>query len=195
MDGGHPRERMASPGGLPCDATRAGRRREALRRRDRLVEDECVERGWLLREGLPQHPGPRAGRNDRPGGCTRRPRPPADAARRDPDEHGEPIGTRIFIPEEIYPQVNGVAPDLIVHFGNLLWRSVGTIGGDEGIHVFENDTGPDDANHAQQGLFVMVAPGVEPGRRDDALLLDIAPTALTLLGLPVPEPMRGKSLV
>jgi predicted AlkP superfamily phosphohydrolase/phosphomutase len=112
-----------------------------------------------------------------------------------PDERGQPIGTRVFIPEELYPQVNGIAPDLIVHFGDLLWRSVGTIGGDEGIHVFENDTGPDDANHAQQGLFVMVAPGVVPGRRDDATLLDIAPTVMTLLGLDVPDTMRGSNLL
>ncbi len=112
-----------------------------------------------------------------------------------PDEQGNPIGTRVFVPEELYPQVNGIAPDLIVHFGDLLWRSVGTIGGDEGIHVFENDTGPDDANHAQQGLFVIKAPGLEPGARDGASLLDIAPTAMTLLGLPVPGTMRGSSLL
>ncbi|MFN8222137.1 MAG: alkaline phosphatase family protein [Gaiellales bacterium] len=112
-----------------------------------------------------------------------------------PDDRGEPLGTRVFVPEELYPQVNGVAPDLIVHFGDLRWRSVGTIGGDDGIHVFENDTGPDDANHAQDGLFVLVAPGVEPGPREGAQLLDVAPTALTLLGIPVPAAMRGTSLL
>ncbi len=111
------------------------------------------------------------------------------------DEHGRPLGTKVFVPDEVYPQVNGVAPDLIVHFGDLLWRSVGTVGGDDGIRVFENDTGPDDANHAQQGMFVLVAPGVAPGRREDAHLLDIAPTALELLGLPVPASMRGTSLL
>jgi predicted AlkP superfamily phosphohydrolase/phosphomutase len=88
-----------------------------------------------------------------------------------------------------------VAPDLIVHFGDLLWRSVGTVGGDEGIHTFENDTGPDDANHAQEGLFVLVAPGVAPGEHAGAQLLDIAPTVLELLGLDVPASMRGESLL
>ena len=112
-----------------------------------------------------------------------------------PDETGAPLGTRVFVPEELYPEVTGVAPDLIVHFGDLRWRSVGTIGGDDGIHVFENDTGPDDANHAQEGLFVLVAPGLEPGPRDGAQLLDVAPTALELLGLPVPSTMRGTSLL
>jgi predicted AlkP superfamily phosphohydrolase/phosphomutase len=112
-----------------------------------------------------------------------------------PDENGKPLGTRVHIPEETYEQVNGVAPDLIVHFGDLLWRSVGTVGGDEGIHTFENDTGPDDANHAQDGLFVLVAPGVAPGEREGAHLLDVAPTALELLGLDVPASMRGSSLL
>jgi predicted AlkP superfamily phosphohydrolase/phosphomutase len=112
-----------------------------------------------------------------------------------PDEIGDPLGTRVFKPDEVYPQVSGVAPDLIVHFGDLLWRSVGTVGGDEGVHTFENDTGPDDANHAQQGLFVLTAPGVASGRREGAHLLDVAPTALELMGLDVPASMRGASLL
>ncbi len=60
--------------------------------------------------------------------------------------------------------MNGVAPDLIVVFGDLLWRSVATIGGDEGVHTLENDTGPDDANHAQDGMIVAAGAGVERAR-------------------------------
>jgi predicted AlkP superfamily phosphohydrolase/phosphomutase len=112
-----------------------------------------------------------------------------------PDESGEPLATRVHVPERVYPEVRGVAPDLIVHFGDLLWRSVGTVGGDEGIHTFENDTGPDDANHAQEGLFVLAGPGVSPGPAEGAHLLDVAPTVLQLLGLDVPASMRGTSLL
>jgi predicted AlkP superfamily phosphohydrolase/phosphomutase len=112
-----------------------------------------------------------------------------------PDENGNPIDTRVYRPEELYDRVEGVAPDLIVHFGDLYWRAVGTIGGDEGIHTFENDTGPDDANHAQDGLLILAAPGIEPGPREGMHLLDVAPTVLELLGLPVPESMRGTSLL
>jgi predicted AlkP superfamily phosphohydrolase/phosphomutase len=112
-----------------------------------------------------------------------------------PDENGNPIGTKVFKPEEVYPEVNGVAPDLIVHFGDLLWRSIGTIGGDGGIHTFENDTGPDDANHAQQGILIMAGPGVTPGEREGMHLLDVAPTVLSLLDIAVPESMRGTSLL
>ena len=112
-----------------------------------------------------------------------------------PDENGDPIGTRVYKPEELYDQVVGVAPDLIVHFGDLLWRAVGTIGGDEGIHTFENDTGPDDANHAQEGLLIMAGPGIPVGPREGMHLLDVAPTVLELLGLDVPASMRGQSLL
>ncbi len=113
-----------------------------------------------------------------------------------PDEEGRPIGTKVFKPESIYPEVNGIAPDLIVHFGDLLWRSVGTVGGGEGIHTFENDTGPDDANHAQEGMLIMAGPGIpSTGLRDGMHLLDVAPTVLELLDVPAPDGLRGTSLL
>ncbi len=112
-----------------------------------------------------------------------------------PDEHGRPIGTVVHKPDDVYPKVTGVAPDLIVHFGDLYWRSVGTVGGDEGIQTFENDTGPDDANHAQDGLYIVSGPGIEAGGRRDSHLLDIAPTVLDVLGIPTPPAMRGESML
>jgi predicted AlkP superfamily phosphohydrolase/phosphomutase len=111
-----------------------------------------------------------------------------------PDDRGNPMGTAVYKPEEVYPDVQGVAPDLIVIFGDLYWRSVGTIGGDEGVHTFENDTGPDDANHAQDGLYVVAGPGIAARGEADAHLLDIAPTVLDLLGIEQPAGMRGTSL-
>jgi predicted AlkP superfamily phosphohydrolase/phosphomutase len=112
-----------------------------------------------------------------------------------PDDRGLPMATKVFRPEDVYPEIKGIAPDLIVHFGDLYWRAVGTVGGDEGLYTFDNDTGPDDANHAQHGMFILRAPGVEPGLREGAHLLDVAPTVLELLGQPVPAAMRGASLL
>ena len=74
------------------------------------------------------------------------------------DERGTPIGSRAFRPEDIYRDVRGVAPDLIVYFGDLRWRSVGAVGM-PGIHTFENDTGPDEANHDWYGIFVLSSAG------------------------------------
>ncbi len=81
----------------------------------------------------------------------------ADRIRSIPDHEDRPIGTRVHTAEEMYRSVNGVPPDLMVYFGDLLWRSVGTLGYD-GIHTFENDTGPDDCNHAPNGLFILHDP-------------------------------------
>jgi predicted AlkP superfamily phosphohydrolase/phosphomutase len=112
-----------------------------------------------------------------------------------PDDRGNPMGTHVYKPEDVYEQVSGVAPDLIVLFGDLLWRSVGTVGGEDGVHTFENDTGPDDANHAQDGLFIASGPGIARGRTIAAHLLDIGPTVAELLGIDPPAAMRGRSLV
>ena len=130
------------------------------------------------------------------GGFRAGPRRARRAAGRDPRPGGEPLATRVYKPEEVYEEVNGVAPDLLVYFDDLAWRAVGTIGGEDGIHTFENDTGPDDANHAQDGLLIMAGPGVEPGQAESMMsLLDVAPTVLELLGLePLPS-MRGASLL
>ncbi len=111
-----------------------------------------------------------------------------------PDDQGRPLATRVLKPEEIYPETNGIAPDLIVIFGDLYWRCVATVGGADGIHTFENDTGPDDANHAQDGIFIAAGAGIDAVGRVDGHLLDVAPTVLDLLGLDIPAEMRGTSL-
>jgi predicted AlkP superfamily phosphohydrolase/phosphomutase len=110
------------------------------------------------------------------------------------DENGSPIGTVAHRPEELYDKRNGVVPDLMVYFGDLYWRSIGQVG-TGAIHVFENDTGPDDANHAHEGMYVLVADGVEPGPGEERQIVDIAPTLLRLLDEPVPAEMEGASIV
>jgi predicted AlkP superfamily phosphohydrolase/phosphomutase len=108
---------------------------------------------------------------------------------------GKPLGTLVFKPDEIYQRVRNVAPDLIVHFGALAWRSIGGVGY-PGIHILENDTGPDDCNHAQFGSFLLASSN-NPlrGEITGARLLDIAPTLLQLGGYDVPSSMQGRSLV
>lgn len=111
------------------------------------------------------------------------------------DPHGRPLGSRAYRPEEIYREVRGVAPDLIVYFGDLYWRSVGSVGMDA-LYTYENDTGPDDANHAQDGIFIASGPGIESGKQLEGLsLLDVGPTLLDLFGIPAAPYMRGKVAV
>lgn len=110
------------------------------------------------------------------------------------DHNGQRMGNRCYKPEAIYDRVNRIAPDLIVIFGNLRWRSVGQVGSDS-VYTFENDTGPDDANHAQQGMYIMCHPSLPArGRVDGPTLYDVAPTILTQLGMDVPADMKGKPL-
>ncbi len=108
-----------------------------------------------------------------------------------PGPDGRPIGTRAHRPEDLWSQRRGIAPDLVVYFGDLAWRSNGTVGGDR-YWTFQNDTGPDDANHDRYGVCILSGPDVVPGRSDDLHILDIAPTVLRLFELPGVDGMQGR---
>ena len=111
------------------------------------------------------------------------------------DEDGRNINTRCFKPEEIYREVNNIPPDLVVYLGDLDWRSAGSVGVGS-IYLYENDTGPDDANHAEDGIFIWRPPaGLQAKRQDTYSIYDIAPTILRFLGLEVPPEMIGQSLI
>ncbi len=111
------------------------------------------------------------------------------------DDRGRAMKTRVFRPEEIYRDLRNIPPDLIVYFDDLYWRSVGSVGHGT-IHVQENDTGPDDCNHAQLGAFILAASNCPlTGEVHGARLLDIAPTLLELGGYDLPPTMQGRSLV
>jgi predicted AlkP superfamily phosphohydrolase/phosphomutase len=112
-----------------------------------------------------------------------------------PDENGRPIGTACKRPQDLYKRVSGIAPDLLAYFGQLRWRSVGTVG-QKSVHTFENDTGPDDANHAEHGIFVLAGPDIPAaGMLEGRQLMDIAPTVLELFGIDVPNDMQGVSIL
>jgi predicted AlkP superfamily phosphohydrolase/phosphomutase len=111
------------------------------------------------------------------------------------DDTGKSMGTRVFRPDEIYQDVRNIAPDLLVHFGDLAWRAIGGVGYPS-VYVQENDTGPDDCNHAQFGAFVLASSNSPiQGEIDGAHLLDLAPTLLELAGYDTPPSMQGSSLV
>jgi predicted AlkP superfamily phosphohydrolase/phosphomutase len=108
------------------------------------------------------------------------------------DDQGINIGTKVFRPEEVYSEARRIPPDLIVYFGNLSWRSVGSIGLGS-ILTFENDTGPDDANHDTHGIFMMAGPEVrKAGHQEGMRIVDVAPTVLNLMGIEVPGDMEGR---
>ncbi len=66
---------------------------------------------------------------------------------------GEALINIVLKPDEIYRESNGIPPDLLAYIDDLNWRAIGTVGHGS-IYADENDTGPDDANHDCQGVFV-----------------------------------------
>jgi predicted AlkP superfamily phosphohydrolase/phosphomutase len=110
------------------------------------------------------------------------------------DEEGRCINTKAYRPEDIYREVRNIPPDLVVHLGDLDWRSAGSVGVGS-IHLFENDTGPDDANHAQDGIFIWDRPRDETDVPEVASIYDVAPSVLKFFNLDVPEEMIGRPLL
>jgi len=112
-----------------------------------------------------------------------------------PDDRGVPMHTRVFRPTDVYRHQRRVPPDLIAHFGQLYWRSIGGVGYDQ-LYVQENDTGPDDCNHAQFGAFILSGRRLDRhGPVEGLHLLDVAPTLLDMAGRAIPESMQGRSLL
>ncbi len=112
-----------------------------------------------------------------------------------PGPDGEPLGTKVLKPQDVYPEVRGVAPDLLVYFGDLEWRSMGSVG-NPSLYIYENDTGPDGANHDRTGIFAMKnLPGQPMGRVEGMNLVDVGPTILKLYDIEAPEGVVGRSLL
>lgn len=132
------------------------------------------------------------------------------------DENGNPIGTRVWRPQDVYKSCNNIPPDVIIYFGDLNWRSVGSVGHGT-IWIHENDTGPDDANHSQFGIAIVSGvqafrqsavqavgwsgdgnqqgnEGASDGPRGGMSIYDIAPTILQAFGIEPPEGM-GRSAI
>lgn len=91
---------------------------------------------------------------------------------------GNLLGNAGFVPERIYKKINNIPPDLILYPANLSYRSIGSIGHDSFFSA-ENDTGPDDANHAQNGVFMCYGQDMEKnGYIGKWSIYDIAATAV-----------------
>jgi predicted AlkP superfamily phosphohydrolase/phosphomutase len=109
------------------------------------------------------------------------------------DPTGNPMGNRLYRPEDIYAESRGCPPDLLLILGDLRWRSIGAVGHPD-LFVFEADAGPDAANHASHGLYILSHPSIA-SRRLDASLYDLVPTSLQLLAQPLPRGLRGRNLL
>ena len=100
------------------------------------------------------------------------------------DDRGRPMGNKCYKPDEIYATCNNVPPDLIVIFADLRWRCSGWVGSDT-LYLVDADGNAEDANHAQEGMYLCAHPSLASRGRANATLYDVAPTILKQLGMEI----------
>ncbi len=113
--------------------------------------------------------------------------------------NGENWKTIVFEPEEKYDVVNGDRSDLFVYLDDLNWRAAGTIGYDTD-YLLENDTGPDDAVHDYDGIYIIYRKNKKIGKMINSSIERVTPTILDLYNVRKKygikgEPMEGIELV
>ena len=99
------------------------------------------------------------------------------------DKFGIRWNTRVYKPQQLYKILNGKPCDLVAYFDDLAYRSAGTVGHRK-IFLDENDTGPDDAMHDWEGVFVMYDPKRKGGGKQSTMsILDFMPFVLKIMGI------------
>lgn len=116
----------------------------------------------------------------------------AALALRDP-EGGDQVIAKVYKKEELYHGDRvSVAPDLILHTDRSKYVSFGhaDFGSNKLLEPSIGQTG----HHTMDGIVVLHGPGVKANEAIKGHIIDIAPTTLYALGLPIPSIMDGKVL-
>jgi predicted AlkP superfamily phosphohydrolase/phosphomutase len=109
-------------------------------------------------------------------------------------ETGKPLVERVHESEELYhgPYTH-LAPDLTVVLSDWRYRTIGLH--DFTTHQLISPAFGPTGDHRMEGVLIAAGPAFRPGASpDQASLLDVAPTLLHLLGVPVPADMDGRIL-
>ena len=110
-------------------------------------------------------------------------------------ETGRPLVEKVLEREDLYSGPHAhLAPDLVAVLSDWSYRTIG-------LYDFTTNKlispafGPT-GDHRMEGIFIGSGPAFQAGAKPEgADLLDIAPTVLHLLGVPVPEDMDGRVLL
>lgn len=115
-------------------------------------------------------------------------------------ETGEKVVDTVFKKEEIYQgEEFDDAPDLLIKWAQDAYWSDARFG-KKSTQVFESQykvpllQSPITAVHKMNGIFMAAGQNILPNRIQGADIIDIAPTVLYLMGLPVPTDMDGRVL-
>ncbi len=114
---------------------------------------------------------------------------------RDPDD-GLPIVDRVYRKEEIYwGQCLRKAPDLLVRMRDYAYMTRGAAEFSWTDSIVSPPLINHSGNHRLQGIFIARGAPFMAGKRiEGAHIMDVAPTALHLMGMGIPEAMDGKVL-
>lgn len=106
-------------------------------------------------------------------------------------ERNENMNTKIFKKKDFFQgKCSETAPDMIVYFDDLQYGTNTTLIGNSTLWSIKTAKGSDDAGHSRQGIFIM-SKSKRKGNIGEVDILDIAPTILNKLGVPIPEDMKG----
>ena len=110
---------------------------------------------------------------------------------RDPETH-ELVVEKVYTREEIYKgDFVENSPDLVVETREGFGLQEG-FGAELMMEARQFQT-PRSGDHHREGIFMLMGPGIRKGAQlESAEIIDIAPTILYLMGLPVPRDMDGK---
>jgi len=112
------------------------------------------------------------------------------------EETGDRIVDRVYTQEEVYwGEFIDSAPDLFIVMKNFSYLAYPLLTSDNKI-VTDYKVESRSGTHRMNGMFVGCGPSFPRGEsRKDAGILDVAPTILEIMGVPIPDYMDGKSLI
>ena len=111
---------------------------------------------------------------------------------RDPDT-GQPIIVQALRREDVYngSQLDRI-PDILIDFGELPYAASDRLAASSIVERVPAALGG--GRHRRYGILLALGPGVTAGEIEGANIVDLAPTALHAMGLPVPDDMDGRVL-
>jgi predicted AlkP superfamily phosphohydrolase/phosphomutase len=112
---------------------------------------------------------------------------------------GQPAVKKVYRREELYPGcTNPGAPDLTVEWVNSMYMPMEANRRSDqvfGPRWRANMKWPTSGSHRRKGIFFAQGPGIDANFRvNDAQLLDLFPTWLRMLEIPVPDDLPGRAL-
>jgi predicted AlkP superfamily phosphohydrolase/phosphomutase len=116
------------------------------------------------------------------------------SALRDPAT-GQPVVTAVHRREDIYEgSFLDFLPDLVFDLGDGPYLASDALVASQVLEALPGDYLQ--GRHRANGVFAAVGPGIREGQRiEGARIIDVAPTVLYSLGLPIPEDMDGRPML